>query len=41
MRAFAEEVYQFCPDVVDQGAGSIDALAEEMKRTNALFLWWD
>lgn len=41
MRAFAEEVYEFCPDVVDQGAESVEALAEEMKRENTLYLWWD
>ena len=41
MRAFAQEVYEFCPDVVDQGAGSVAALAHEMKRENMLYLWWD
>jgi uncharacterized protein DUF4253 len=41
MAAFAEEVYKFCPDVVDQGTGSVAALAEEMKRENKLYLWWD
>ncbi len=41
MAAFAEEVYQFCPDVVDQGTDTVKALAAEMKRTNALYLWWD
>lgn len=40
-RSLAEEVYAFCPDVVEQGTGSVEALAEEMKRTNTLYLWWD
>lgn len=39
--AFAKEVYEFCPDVVDQGVGDIPALAKEMERTNDLYLWWD
>ena len=41
MLAFAREVYDFCPDVVDQGTGTVQALAEEMRRTNTLYLWWD
>jgi hypothetical protein len=41
MLEFAKEVYEFCPDVVDQGTGTVEALAAEMKRTNIVFLWWD
>ena len=41
MSAFAKEVYEFCPDSVDQGAGSVQALAEDMKRANTVYLWWD
>lgn len=37
----AKRVYAVCPDVVDQGTGSVDALAEEMERTRTLYLWWD
>jgi hypothetical protein len=40
-KVFAAEVYEFCPDVVDQGTGSVPALAEEMKAQNAVYLWWD
>lgn len=39
--AFAREVYEFCPDVVNQGTESIDSLAEEMRRSNSVYLWWD
>ncbi|MBS1634926.1 MAG: DUF4253 domain-containing protein [Bacteroidetes bacterium] len=39
--AFAQEVYKVCPDVVDQGTGSVEALADEMKRSHRLFFWWD
>jgi hypothetical protein len=38
---FAKEVYKVCPDVVDQGAGTLQALADEMKRTKRLYFWWD
>ena len=41
LEQFAEEVYKVCPDVVDQGAGSLNALANEMKKTKRLYLWWD
>lgn len=39
--AMAEKVYAFCPDVVDQGTGTVEALAAEMKGTSMLYLWWD
>lgn len=38
---FAKEVYKVCPDVVDQGTGSVQALADEMKKTKRLYFWWD
>ena len=41
LRAFAEEVYEFSPDAVDQGWGSIDGLIKEISKTHRLFLWWD
>lgn len=39
--ALAEKVYAFCPDVVDQGTGTVEALAEHMEQTRSLYLWWD
>lgn len=38
---FAEEVYKVCPDIVDQGTGTVEALADEMKETKRLYFWWD
>ena len=38
---FAMEVYEFCPDIVEQGVGDVEKLAPEMKRLNGVFLWWD
>ncbi|MCF8254131.1 MAG: DUF4253 domain-containing protein [Bacteroidia bacterium] len=40
-KKLAQEVYEFCPDVVDQGTETVDALEEEMKRTGTIYLWWD
>ena len=39
--AFAREVYAFCPDIVDQGTGSMEELAQEIERPNSVYLWWD
>lgn len=39
--AFAERVYKFCPDIVEQGVGDVGALAKEIARTKTVFLWWD
>lgn len=37
----AQRMYNFCPDIVEQGTGSVDALAEELRQTNELYFWWD
>jgi hypothetical protein len=39
--AFVADVYTFCPDIVDQGTGTVAALRDEIQRTRVLFLWWD
>jgi hypothetical protein len=38
--ALAKRMYQFCPDVVDQGVGSVSALARELQKGD-LYFWWD
>lgn len=40
-KQFAKEVYAVCPDIVDQGTGTVEALTDEMKRTKRLYFWWD
>jgi hypothetical protein len=40
LRAFVLEVYEFCPDVVDE-LQSVDRLAAEIQLTRTLYLWWD
>lgn len=41
LKTFAEEVFDFCPDTVEQDAGSIEELARGIARTKRLTLWWD
>ena len=38
---FAVALYEFCPDIVDQGTGSVAALVEELGRDKTVYLWWD
>lgn len=38
--ALAKRMYDFCPDIVDQGTGTVDALADELKQ-GKLYFWWD
>lgn len=40
-RKLAKRMYEFCPDVVDQGTGSVAALARVLKETRRLYFWWD
>jgi hypothetical protein len=41
LQSFAKEVYEFCPDIVDQGVGTQKALAQEIQKRRGLQLWWD
>lgn len=41
MMKFAKEVYDFRPDVVEQGTDTLEMLATEMTRKNSVYLWWD
>ena len=37
----AEEQYGYCPDVVDQGVETIEALAAALLNGHTWFFWWD
>ena len=37
----ARRIHAFCPDVVEQGVGSVRALAAEIEKTRELYCWWD
>lgn len=40
-KKLADEVYEFCPDIVEQGTETIEELENELKKTGRIFLWWD
>lgn len=39
--AFAQRLYVFCPDIVDQGVGSVEALTTALEESKVVYLWWD
>jgi Domain of unknown function (DUF4253) len=41
LKAFAEEVYAFSPDTVDEGTGTIKDLILELRKTRRLVLLWN
>ncbi|MBL0731215.1 DUF4253 domain-containing protein [Piscinibacter sp. HJYY11] len=41
LRAFANRVYKFCPDIVDQGTGDVRKLEKLLAQEKAVLLWWD
>ena len=41
LKTLARELAEFCPDIVEQGTGSINGLVEEITETKKMYLWWD
>jgi len=39
--ALARRFYAFCPDIVDQGTETVEALAQEFVESQRLYCWWD
>lgn len=39
--AFANEVAEFCPDAISQGAGDLLSLNSLIKQMNGMYFWWD
>ncbi len=37
----AQENYDLCPDVIEQGYGSMEMLIKGLKESNYLWCWWD
>ena len=37
----ALEMYGFCSDIVTQGVGSVWALADNLKKSDVWYFWWD
>jgi ankyrin repeat protein len=40
-RKLAHQLYEFCPDIVDQGVGSVKDLARLLEKDGYFFFWWD
>lgn len=36
-----KEIYEFCPDVIDQGHGDMDELVNYLRSTKHMWFWWD
>lgn len=41
MEKFVSEVYEFCPDVIDQGYSSKEEMITDYKENQYFWLWWD
>jgi hypothetical protein len=39
--ALAESQYYYCPDIVEQGMESIEALALSLLKSKIWYFWWD
>lgn len=39
-KALARRMYEFCPDIVEQGVGTVGKLEDEL-RNGTLYFWWD
>lgn len=38
---FTDEVYKFCPDVIDQGYESMNEMVKDYNNNKYFWLWWD
>ncbi|WP_299118954.1 DUF4253 domain-containing protein [uncultured Winogradskyella sp.] len=38
---FTSDVYEFCPDVIDQGYSDMDEMISDYKDNKYFWLWWD
>ncbi len=41
LNAFADEVGEFCPDALEEGATGTEELVKDLKKTKKLLLWWE
>ena len=37
----AQRMYEFCPDIVDQGTMTVERLATSLEKERRLYFWWD
>ena len=38
---FTQEVYELCPDVIEQGYGDMDEMIKDYKTNKYFWMWWD
>ena len=38
---FAKEMYEFCPDAIEQGVGDMKTLIQATREMNGAYFWWD
>ena len=41
LKKFTKEIYEFCPDVIDQGYGSMKDMIKNYKEDKYFWMWWD
>lgn len=41
IQSFSKDVYAFCPDVIDQGYGSMNKMISDYEENKYFWLWWD
>lgn len=41
LSTFSQDLYEFCPDIVDQGVGDLESLERDLRDSGAIYLWWD
>lgn len=41
LESFVKRLADFCPDLIDQGFGSLEKLADHVSQTKRVHFWWD
>jgi len=41
LKSFVEDLEDFCPDAVEDGASAEEELVKELQKNRRLYLWWD
>lgn len=41
VEGFTQQVYELCPDVIDQGYGDMEEMIKDYKTNKYFWMWWD
>lgn len=41
LEIFTNEIYELCPDVIDQGYGGMDEMIDDYQLNKYFWMWWD